>query len=582
MMFIGINKGEFESIKKVIGYCKKYKTSMIVIIVTNLILTVTSIISPLIWGSLLMYILDKNLSLAMKQALYLVIIYFFETSIKIVNSKFGIESRTSITSQIRTEIFEKILYMPIKILDKYQIGKLISYIQMDSSSIVNFLFNDLLGIIHNVITVAMVGFILFKINVPLAIIMCIGFPMSSIVYARYGKVVKDKNRKLKNFTDKYFNRIYQSIRGIKEIKSLGISEKIREEFMNDMQGIKKTTVEITKNNVAANIITYTVNFVCELSFVFVGSYLIFTNELSVKYFFAFSSYSKIVTKALLDITKFNLSIQETLVSIERIFGFFNKYQDNPSCFGNKKIEQINGNIAFENVCFSYDENKTILSNLSLSINQNSKVAFVGNSGVGKTTIFNLLLRFYTPQYGCIKIDNINLCDIDESFLREYITIINQEPFLFNMSIKDNLKLANNNADEDDIVKCCKKAHIHDFVMSLPNKYDHIIEQDASNFSVGQRQRIAIARALIRKSKIILFDESTSALDNNSEEYIKIIMNDLSKEHTVIVIAHRLSTIIDSDQIFLIDDGRVFANGTHDELMNSSEIYMNLYKSGNLK
>ena len=216
--------------------------------------------------------------------------------------------------------------------------------------------------------------------------------------------------------------------------------------------------------------------------------------------------------------------------------------------------------------------------MNLKIDSNKKIAIVGKSGNGKSTIFNLLLRYFDSSIGSILIDGINIKDLTEESLRKNISIIRQAPFLFNESILDNFRYVKKNATLKEIRGVCKRAYIDDYIMSLPKKYNTVIGEGGVNLSGGQKQRIAIARTLLLNTKIILFDEATSALDNESQEYIKRTIDSLVTNHTVIIVAHRLSTIIDADVINVIDKGKLVASGTHNHLINNSLIYKNLYNS----
>ena len=252
------------------------------------------------------------------------------------------------------------------------------------------------------------------------------------------------------------------------------------------------------------------------------------------------------------------------------------YQD--ESFGNIELNNPKGYITFNNVEFKYYSNEDYtLNNLNLNLEPHKKIAIVGKSGNGKSTIFNLLCRYFDPTNGSISIDNINILDLTEKSLRSNISIIRQSPFLFNISIIDNFRLVKENATLKEIKEVCQKAYIHDYIMSLPKQYNTIIGEGGVNLSGGQKQRIAIARTLLLNTQIILFDEATSALDNESQEYIKKTIDNLTKDHTIIIVAHRLSTIIDADIIHIIDKGTLVASGTHQELLKTNEIYQTLYQ-----
>ena len=212
----------------------------------------------------------------------------------------------------------------------------------------------------------------------------------------------------------------------------------------------------------------------------------------------------------------------------------------------------------------------------MKLKPHQKIAIVGRSGEGKSTLFNLLLRYFDSVKGTIKINNINIKQLSEKSLRDNISIIRQTPYLFNTTIMDNFKVVKEDVTLEEVRNVCKNAYIDDYIMSLPNKYDTLIGEGGVNLSGGQKQRIAIARTLLKNTKIILFDEATSALDNESQEYIKKTIDNLVKDHTIIIVAHRLSTIMDADVIYCIEKGRVSAKGNHEKLMKTCKMYKKLY------
>lgn len=277
------------------------------------------------------------------------------------------------------------------------------------------------------------------------------------------------------------------------------------------------------------------------------------------------------------ISEFGVSYNKVTVSLKRIDEIINNRLYKDEQFGKKSLVNNSGVIEFKNVKFKYSEDEDYtLNGLSLKVEPNKKIAIVGKSGNGKSTVFNLLLRYFDSTTGEILIDGINIKDLTEKSLRENISIIRQAPFLFNLTIFENFKLVKPNVTLKEVKKYCKEAYIDDYIMSLPNKYNTVIGEGGINLSGGQKQRLAIARTLLLNTKIILFDEATSALDNESQEYIKKTINNLVKDHTIIIVAHRLSTIVDADIINIIDKGKLESSGTHEELLKTSKVYKNLY------
>jgi ABC-type multidrug transport system fused ATPase/permease subunit len=263
------------------------------------------------------------------------------------------------------------------------------------------------------------------------------------------------------------------------------------------------------------------------------------------------------------------------LSATRIFDIFSDSKFEKESFGNKHLDKVNGNFEFKDVTFKYDKND-VLKDLNFKVNANETVAFVGKSGAGKTTIFNLLCKMYDNYTGKITIDDVDIKQLDKDSIRGNITVVSQNPYIFNMSIRDNLKLVKRDLTDEQMKEACKMACLDDYIESLPNKYDTIIGEGGINLSGGQKQRLAIARAFVQKTEIILFDEATSALDNETQSKIQHAIDNLQKEYTILIIAHRLSTIKNADRILVLDDGKIIAEGKHEELLKTCHKYKELY------
>jgi ABC-type multidrug transport system fused ATPase/permease subunit len=240
------------------------------------------------------------------------------------------------------------------------------------------------------------------------------------------------------------------------------------------------------------------------------------------------------------------------------------------------MKKIKGDFELKNVSFAYNKKKKVLKNISFKVKHNQTVGFVGKSGSGKSTIFSLLAKLYDVSEGEILIDGVNINELDRDSIRGNISIITQSPYIFNASIRENLTLVKEGLTEKDMIKACKMACLHDFVMSLPDGYDTLVGEGGMTLSGGQRQRLAIARALVQNTEIILFDEATSALDNETQESIQKAINNMKNKYTILIIAHRLSTIVNSDNIYVINNGKVEASGSHKELLKTNKYYKKLY------
>jgi ABC-type multidrug transport system fused ATPase/permease subunit len=575
---VAMSSKDFQLIRRALKYINPYKIRFFVTFLCILLGIGFSLIQPLILGKLLTSLFEKNFNSVISCVKYVVILFIFQAVVGAFQNYLFSFLTENINYDFKRDMYKKILDLPVKAFDEMRTGEFISRLHGDTSAVANILTNRLLSIIVDVLKVVFIGIAVFSISVPLALIVIAVFPLSYLVFSKYGKKIRTENNKLAKLNDKYFSNISEALFGIREVKSLGVKKIKYEAFLSLAGIIRSKSININVLNNISQTFVQGINFLSQAAIMAAGGYFIYTGALTMQLYIAFTSYSNQFSYSLMNITSFNSNIQQILTSLERIFGLMDNLSYPIENYGDVKIKNIEGNIKFENVFFMYDENSPVLNGISFKIKKNKKIAIVGTSGSGKTTMFNLLLRFYNPTEGKIFIDGTDIRDIDEDSLRSYISIVHQDPFLFNMSVRDNLLLANLGADEDEIVEACKNACIHEFIMNMPEKYDSIIGENGINLSNGQKQRIAIARALLKESKIILFDEATASLDNESQYYIKEAINRISQKHTVIIIAHRLSTIIEADEIMVVEDGRIAGQGTHGMLIHKNSIYQRLYET----
>ena len=271
-------------------------------------------------------------------------------------------------------------------------------------------------------------------------------------------------------------------------------------------------------------------------------------------------------------------IKSFSLAAQRVFDVLDSSKFPKEVFGNKHTAKLEGSIKFLNVSFKYNDSEDyVLKDINLEIKPNETISFVGKSGSGKSTMFNLISALYYPSEGDILLDGNSIFQLDKDSIRGNLSVISQSPYIFNMSIKDNLQIIKKDASTEDIIEACKLARLHDYIMTLPNGYDTVVGEGGVTLSGGQKQRLAIARALLLKTEIILFDEATSALDNETQAEIQESIRNMQGEYTILIIAHRLSTVIHSDRLVLIDDGKILDIGTHQELIKRNEFYKNLYE-----
>ncbi len=365
------------------------------------------------------------------------------------------------------------------------------------------------------------------------------------------------------------------IRGIRDIKVLNANETILKQTTEKIVEASKEEIKFIRIRQIYNYLENNLSAISDFIFIILGCTLYSKSLLTIPTFVIIYNYQDKIKSLLLGISEILEYNKKFIVSADRIYEIIGDDKFEKEKFGNLSVKKLTGNIKFDNVTFGYDTD--IINGMNFEIKPNEKVAFVGKSGAGKTTIFNLITRLYHITGGQILFDDYNINDLDCNSIRNNISIITQSPYIFNFSIKDNLLLAKEDASMKEIRNACKLACIDDFIMSLPNKYETIVGEAGVILSGGQKQRLAIARALLMKTEIILFDEATSALDNETQSKIQNAIDNLKGEYTILIVAHRLSTIIDSDKIFVVDNGKIIDSGTHKELLKKCEFYRNLYE-----
>ena len=402
--------------------------------------------------------------------------------------------------------------------------------------------------------------------------------MGFISYRFFPKIKKTQEN-IKKESDSYVKVATENITGIREIKSLGIKKNIENGVFSILDKLFMHTKDIKKYEIIYYSLNNLIYFILQFIILFTAGYYVIEGKIAYSVFIMLETYIWRIDEVVESISDFGVSYNKVTVSLKRIGEIINNNLYDDEKFGSTHLDDCKGYLEFKNVKFRYTEKEDYtLKGLSLNIEPNKKIAIVGRSGNGKSTIFNLLLRYFDNDIGTIKLDGINIKDLDEESLRKHISVIRQTPFLFNQSIIDNFRFLKDDVSLEEVREVCKRAYIDDYIMSLPNQYDTIIGEGGVNLSGGQKQRIAIARTLLLNTKVILFDEATSALDNESQEYIKKTIDDLVKDHTVIIVAHRLSTIVDADVINVIDKGKLAGSGSHKELLRTCKIYQNLYKN----
>ena len=480
------------------------------------------------------------------------------------------------TKNVSLDLYGKIDNLPAIAFEEIGVGEFINRLHNDTDRIMSLL-SQLIKLISKGIVVIVITVITFRISWILGSEILLFGAVMGFISSYFFPKIKKTQESIKKESDNYVKKATENITGIREIKALGIKSIIENDIhltLNNLFSHEKKIRDYEAIYYSLNNLMY---FILNLIIYLTAAKFFIEGKLVYALFIMIDSYLWRIDEVVESISDFGVNFNKISVSLKRIDEIINNrlYQDEK--YGDICIKKSKGNVEFKNAKFRYREDEDYtLKGLNLKIEPNKKTAIVGRSGNGKSTIFNLLLRYFDLTEGDIFIDGINIKDLDEKSLRSNISIIRQTPFLFNVSILDNFKFVKENVTLSEVRRVCKKAYIDEYIMSLPNGYDTIIGEGGVNLSGGQKQRIAIARTLLLNTKIILFDEATSALDNESQEYIKKTIDSLVKDHTIIIVAHRLSTIVDADVINVIDKGKLVASGTHEKLIKESSVYNKLY------
>lgn len=568
-------------LKEMIRFFKKYCGGQKKLFIKSFVFLFTTSMTGTLYGYLIGLAIDKarisSFGLAVAVLLLIYIINFVDSLIFDRYGRIYMERcANNIMEKIGCAVYEKVGLLPARAFEEKSSGEFINRITNDSSTIADS-FRQILRITISLFTCAIVFIYICFNSWVVALEVIIYLVLFYIISHKYLPSIKEKQKEINKEKDRAVAEVSESVRGIREIRALGIRKSMNDNFKNIVRNIyfKINKQMITERNYNAWI--YILN--CTLEFIIFTTciLLIINGNGSFAFFMAMTYYVYRFMNTIELMMNLSTSIQKMKVSIERLSEILDNKLYKDEKFGIVSKTDILGNIEFKNITFKYpNEEKEIFEEFNLTIPTGKKVAIVGKSGQGKTTIFNLLLRYFDSDTGVILVDDIPIEDFTEDSLRENIAIIRQEPFIFNKTILENLKIIDPYMSLKKIRNACKLAEIDEYIMSLPNKYDTMIGEGGINLSGGQKQRLAIARALLKNSKIILFDEATSALDNDNQSKIKQAIDNLVKDHTIIIVAHRLSTIIDADVIYLIDGGKVVASGTHKQLLKKSSIYKNLY------
>ena len=570
----------YKNLFKYLGYFKRYKLLCIGFWISLILTGIISFFNPLVLGKVISHMtISKNFNKAIICALIF----------------FALELLSQLNSVIRTPLFKKLENyvkrdVKLEVLrDSFNIN-IGEYEKLGNGAFVTRLTSDLDSLANSfkrisetfVSFMSKIGFIVFVFITSVWLgLFLIGFIILRYLVYRirmhyYAKLKPAVLRKSEHIN----SSIGESVRGIKDIKTLGLSKNIVNRVKDLQDDYIKADNKEWYVGVALCTIANIISSLCDFLFICLCIYLIGISQLELTIFYSVYVYKNSVMSFAVELGWLQDYFKEMEVNAHRVFQLSSSTTYIHDTFGDNQIDNIKGRIQFKNVDFEYIKGEKILDKINFKVKPNSHIAFVGESGCGKSTIVSLLCRLYKPIKGKILVDGVDLQSLNQDFSQN-ITMVNQSPYLFNLTIRENMQLVKPAVTDDEIFDALKLANAYNFVKALPKGLDSFLGEGGTRLSGGQKQRICIARALLKDSKIIIFDEATSALDNISQELVIESIEKLKKNKTIITIAHRLTTIKNCDVIYFIDKGKIVDSGTHEYLLKNNKKYSTLYNKQKL-
>lgn len=557
-------------------YTKKQKLKLISFIFINLLTIVIGVVLPILSARQIVELTNNSLE---QLALTTLVILGVEMTRNVLNYIARIFTQIihrETFKEIQIVLGEEILKIENKCLDNNSSGIFIQRLTNDASKMAD-IFNVLNNHLTRIITNIGIFGAIFYINKVALLFILIMLLFIYLVEEKRLKLYDLNDKKVRSKNEKVVGFIGELVRGVRDVKMLNAEKSFMADLKEKILEVNNERYNFFKTDKKYQFMRGVLIDIFDAGMVFLLIYLILHQNMEMAIAIVVYNYMGRVTNIVDYIGSLMEHIEDFNISSERVFNIIRSEEFPKESFGEKHIDKVEGNFEFKNVSFAYKEEK-VLKNISFKVNSKETVAFVGKSGSGKSTIFNLLCKMYDIKEGTITIDGVDIKELDKDSIRGNITIISQNPYIFNLSIRDNLRLVKQDLKEDEMIEACKLACIHDFIVGLKDGYDTIVGEGGISLSGGQRQRLAIARAFVQKTEIILLDEATSALDNETQHNIQTAIENLQNKYTILIVAHRLSTIINSDRILVLSDGKIEAEGSHKELLEKSQEYKNLYET----
>lgn len=562
------------TIIRLISYFKSELKIIIPLFITIFIAVICQVTAPRLQSNVIDYIDDRLFDKVLPTLILMIVLFLILSIFNLFQGLLSAKLSQNIVLRMRHDLFNQIINLPIRYFDSNSHGDIMSRMTNDVDNVSNTLAQSLgsmfSGVLMIIGTIVMMTITCWQ----LAMLSCIIVLLTLIVTKFLSKTMSKFFKKRQVLLGKLNGTIEEMIVSHKTVKAFSKENKVINSFC-------ETSNELTKTGIIAEILGGSMgplmNCINNIGFVIIalfGGYFAYNGIISIGIISAFIIYAKQFSRPINEIAQLYGQIQTAIASVERIFIVLDEKQENKT--GTKLLENKKGLISFQNVDFSYVKDNQVLFNFDLDVYSGHKVALVGATGSGKTTVVNLLMRFYEIQNGSILIDDTNIMDIPSDELRKNIGIVLQDTVLFNDTIRNNLKYSNKNITDEEMYKAAKECHCDTFINQMKDGYDTLLQEGGNNLSQGQRQLLSICRAFLKKPKILILDEATSSVDTRTEKHIQDAMVKLMKDRTSLIIAHRLSTIQDADLIVVMDQGRIVEMGNHEELLEQNGKYSDLY------